>query len=355
MKDKDIMQTNDPNQNFWPTDHPKVKFGKIGILLVNLGTPDNFDYFSMRKYLSQFLSDKRVIDYPRWLWQPLLQLIILSKRPFTSGSAYKEIWNHELNESPLLTFTREQKNALEKLIQANLSDDFFIEYCMRYGNPSVASKVELLIEKGCTRLLYFPLYPQYSATTTATACDDLWRCLLKTKWQPTIRTVDPYFDDPVYIATLSQSIQKAFQSIEPSPELLLLSFHGLPKRYLLEGDPYHCHCQKTARLITETLRKDFVPIKVAFQSRFGTEEWLKPYTVEEVARLADNGVKRLAVAAPGFASDCIETLEEINGEIKEAFIEAGGEQFHYIPSLNDTPEHIQMLYDLVYKNLLGWI
>ncbi len=343
------------NKDFLPSDHPEVKFGKTGILLANLGTPEGYDYFSLRKYLSQFLSDQRVIDYPKWLWQPLLQLIILSKRPFTSGKAYKEIWNHEANESPLLTYTREQKQALEDLIEANLGEQCIIDYCMRYGQPSVASKVDLLVEKGCTQLLFFPLYPQYSATTTATACDDLWRHLLKIRRQPSVRVVAPYFDDPLNIATLSQSIRLAFKELDSRPDTLLLSFHGLPKRYLLEGDPYHCHCQKTARLVRESLGKDFVPIQVSFQSRFGTEEWLQPYTVEEVARLAKSGVRHLAVAAPGFASDCIETLEEISGEIKESFIEAGGQRFDYIPALNASELHIIMLYKIILNNLSGWV
>ena len=337
-----------------PSDHPKIRFGNTGILLVNLGTPDGYDYLSLRRYLSQFLSDKRVIDYPRWLWQPLLQIVILSKRPFTSGKAYKEIWNHQFDESPLLTITRDQKDSLEKRIATNFGTNYMVEFCMRYGRPSIAETVDHLLESGCNRLLFFPLYPQYSATTTATACDDLWRHLLKVKWLPSIRTVAPYFDSSVYIQALTNSIQATFQRVEPRPDMLLLSFHGLPKRYLLEGDPYHCHCQKTARLLKASLGENFGPVGVAFQSRFGSEEWLKPYTVEEVAHLAQEGVKNLAVAAPGFAADCIETLEEINGEIKEAFIEAGGENFVYVPALNSSPDHIDMLYALIVENLNGW-
>ncbi|MDB4212585.1 ferrochelatase, partial [Ascidiaceihabitans sp.] len=293
-------------------DHPKVKKPKVGILLSNLGTPDNYDYWSMRRYLGEFLSDRRVIDYSPWLWQPLLQLIILTKRPFSSGAAYKSIWNEEANESPLLTITKAQTAKIKTAMQARYGDDVMVDFCMRYGNPSTKSKVREMTEAGCQKILFFPLYPQYAGATSATANDEFFRALLEETWQPTARTVQPYFDDPVYIDALAQSIEKAYAGLEKRPDLLICSYHGVPKRYLMQGDPYHCHCQKTTRLLKERLGWDDTEIKTTFQSKFGPEEWLQPYTVKEVARLAEAGTKNIAVCAPAFSADCIETLEEIN-------------------------------------------
>ncbi|HCI07467.1 MAG TPA: ferrochelatase, partial [Sulfitobacter sp.] len=295
-------------------DHPKVKKPKVGILLSNLGTPDNYDYWSMRRYLGEFLSDRRVIDYSPWLWQPLLQLIILTKRPFSSGAAYKSIWNEEANESPLLTITKAQTAKIKTAMQARYGDDVMVDFCMRYGNPSTKSKVREMTEAGCQKILFFPLYPQYAGATSATANDEFFRALLEETWQPTARTVQPYFDDPVYIDALAQSIEKAYAGLEKRPDLLICSYHGVPKRYLMQGDPYHCHCQKTTRLLKERLGWDDTEIKTTFQSKFGPEEWLQPYTVKEVARLAEAGTKNIAVCAPAFSADCIETLEEINEE-----------------------------------------
>lgn len=336
-------------------DHPKVKKPKVGILLSNLGTPDNYDYWSMRRYLGEFLSDRRVIDYSPWLWQPLLQLIILTKRPFSSGTAYKSIWNEEANESPLLTITKAQTAKIKTAMQARYGDDVMVDFCMRYGNPSTKSKVREMTEAGCQKILFFPLYPQYAGATSATANDEFFRALLEETWQPTARTVQPYFDDPVYIDALAQSIEKAYAGLEKRPDLLICSYHGVPKRYLMQGDPYHCHCQKTTRLLKERLGWDDTEIKTTFQSKFGPEEWLQPYTVKEVARLAEAGTKNIAVCAPAFSADCIETLEEINEEIFESFEHAGGKDFTYIPCLNDDDVHIKALGTVIERNLQGWL
>ena len=336
-------------------DHPKVKKPKVGILLSNLGTPDNYDYWSMRRYLGEFLSDRRVIDYSPWLWQPLLQLIILTKRPFSSGAAYKSIWNEEANESPLLTITKAQTAKIKTAMQVRYGEDVMVDFCMRYGNPSTKSKVREMTEAGCQKILFFPLYPQYAGATSATANDEFFRALLEETWQPTARTVQPYFDDPVYIDALAQSIEKAYAGLEKRPDLLICSYHGVPKRYLMQGDPYHCHCQKTTRLLKERLGWDDTEIKTTFQSKFGPEEWLQPYTVKEVARLAEAGTKNIAVCAPAFSADCIETLEEINEEIFESFEHAGGESFTYIPCLNDDDAHIKALGTVIERNLQGWL
>lgn len=337
-------------------DHPAIKPARVGILLANLGTPDGYDYWSMRRYLSEFLSDKRVVDYSAWVWQPLLQLVILSKRPFTSGANYKSIWNDDLNESPLLTITKSQTAAIKKQMQARYGDDVRVDFCMRYGNPSTQSKVREMVEDGCTKILFFPLYPHYAGATSATANDKFFQALMQEKWQPTARIVDPYFEDPAYIDALAQSIERAYAAAAEKPEVLVCSYHGVPERYLREGDPYHCQCQKTTRLLRERLGWDKTEIRTTFQSRFGPEEWLKPYTVKEVARLAEEeGIKRIAVCAPAFSADCIETLEEINEEIKESFEHAGGDHFTYIPCLNDDPAHIDALCGIIARNLSGWL
>ena len=337
-----------------PADHPKVPRERVGVLLANLGTPDNYDYWSMRRYLNEFLSDRRVIDYSPWIWQPLLQLIILTKRPFSSGEAYKSIWNHEQGESPLMTITKDQTAKIRAALELRYGEDVVVDYCMRYGNPSTKSKVRALAEQGCTRILFFPLYPQYAGATTATANDEFFRSLLDEKWQPTVRTVPAYFENPLYVEALAQSVERAYGALEDKPDVLVASYHGLPKRYLMEGDPYHCQCQKTTRLLRERLGWEKDKVVTTFQSRFGPEEWLKPYTVEEVARLAEDGKKKIAVIAPAFSADCIETLEEINEEIRESFEEAGGEQFTYIPCLNDDDAHIDALVAAIEENLVGW-
>ena len=336
-------------------DHPKLPPDRVGILLANLGTPDNYDYWSMRRYLGEFLSDRRVIDYSPWIWQPLLQLIILSKRPFSSGEAYKSIWNEEDGESPLMTITKAQTAKVKAELEARYGDQVVVDFCMRYGNPSTPSKVREMVDAGCRKVLFFPLYPHYAGATSATANDQFFRALMKEKWQPTARVVDPYYAHPRYIEALAQSIERAYGAMHQKPDILVCSYHGVPKRYLLEGDPYHCQCQKTTRLLKERLGWDDTDITTTFQSRFGPEEWLKPYTVEEVARLAEDGKKNIAVCAPAFSADCIETLEEINEEIRESFEEAGGETFTYIPCLNDDETHITALTEIVTENLKGWL
>ena len=338
-----------------PADHPPVKFGKVGVLLANLGTPDDYSYWPMRRYLNEFLSDKRVIDYPAWKWQPILQAIILSKRPFSSGAAYKSIWNHDKGESPLMTITKDQTAKMAAEMQARHGDTVMVDFCMRYGNPSTKSKVRAMVEAGCDKILFVPLYPQYAGATSATANDQFFRALMEEAWQPSVRTLPAYFNHPSYVDALAQSVERAYAAMETKPDILVASYHGMPERYLMQGDPYHCQCQKTTRLLRERLGWDKSQIVTTFQSKFGPEEWLKPYTVEEVARLAEAGKKRIAVIAPAFSADCIETLEEINEEIKESFEEAGGEEFTYIPCLNDEDAHISALADVIDVNLSGWV
>lgn len=336
-----------------PADHPIQPSSKIGVLIANLGTPDNYDYWSMRRYLSEFLSDKRVIDYPAWKWQPVLQTIILTKRPFSSGAAYKSIWNEGAGESPLMTITKDQTNALKQSLKEEFGNRVSVDFCMRYGNPSTLSKVQKMVADGCDKILFFPLYPQYAGATTATANDAFFAALAKEAWQPAARTVPAYFDHPAYIEALAGSISRAYENIDNKPDVLLVSYHGMPKRYLTRGDPYYCQCQKTTRLLRETLGWDESQIMTTFQSKFGPEEWLKPATVDEVARRGAAG-KNIAVIAPAFSSDCIETLEEINEEIKEAYEEAGGKEFAYIPCLNDSAPHIAALTTIIKENLAGW-
>jgi ferrochelatase len=338
-----------------PADHPKVAREKIGILLANLGTPDNYDYWSMRRYLNEFLSDRRVIDYPAWKWQPLLQLIILTKRPFTSGANYKSIWNHDKGESPLMTITKDQTAKLATAMQEKYGENVMVDFCMRYGNPSTKSKVRAMVEAGCRKILFFPLYPQQAGATSATASDQFFRALMDEKWQPAVRTVPAYFEHPKFIDALAQSVERAYAALEEKPDMLVCSYHGMPKRYLLEGDPYHCQCQKNTRLLKERLGWDDTQICTTFQSVFGREEWLRPYTVEHVAELAKQGKKRIAVIAPAFSADCIETLEEINEEIAESFEHAGGEQFTYIPCLNDDDAHIEALSAVIETEISGWL
>jgi ferrochelatase len=309
----------------------------------------------MRRYLNEFLSDKRVVDIADWKWQPLLQLIILTKRPFTSGANYKLIWNHEKNESPLLTITKDQTAAIAAQIKARHGDRVMVDFCMRYGNPSTASKVQEMVAAGVEKILFFPLYPHYAGATSATANDAFFRALMTEKRQPAARVVAEYFEHPAYIEALAQSVERAYAKMDVRPDVLVASYHGMPIRYLMEGDPYHCQCAKTTRLLRERLGWDKADIITTFQSVFGREEWLKPYTVDHVADLAKEGKKRIAVIAPAFSADCIETLEEINGEIRESFEHAGGEEFTYIPCLNDDAAHVDALVQVIQENLAGWI
>ncbi len=337
-----------------PPGHPEAQPERTGVLLANLGTPDGYDYWSMRRYLNEFLSDRRVIDYAPWKWQPLLQAVILSRRPFTSGAAYKSIWNEAAGESPLLTITKAQAAKMKCALAGRYGDRVLVDFCMRYGNPSTGSRVRSLIEHGCRRILFFPLYPQYAGATTATANDQFFRSLMAEKWQPEVRTVSAYFDHPSFIDALARSVERAVAASNAAPDILVCSYHGMPERYLTEGDPYHCQCQKTTRLLKERLGWPDSRIVTTFQSRFGPEEWLKPYTVDKVADLARSGRKSVAVVAPAFAADCIETLEEINGEIRESFENAGGENFNYIPCLNDDDAHIAALAAIVEEHIEGW-
>ncbi|MEL6476478.1 MAG: ferrochelatase [Pseudomonadota bacterium] len=336
-------------------DHPHVPPAKVGIVLANLGTPDGTDYWSMRRYLNEFLSDKRVIEWPSAIWQPILQLIVLTKRPFSSGEAYRGIWNEELDESPLLTITRSQTEKLRTRMAAAFGDDVMVDFAMRYGNPSTESVISKMQAAGCERIVFFPLYPHYSAATTGTANDQAFRALMKLRWQPAMRTVPAYHDHPAYIDALAQSVEAAYAGFEEKPTALVTSYHGLPQSYFKKGDPYHCHCQKTSRLMQERLGWAKGDVHTTFQSRFGPEEWLQPYTVEYVAKLAEEGHKRIAIMAPGFSSDCVETLEEINEEIMESFEEAGGEHFHYIPCLNDDDAHVAMIETILRNEAMGWL
>ena len=336
-----------------PADRPDLGPSKTGILIANLGTPDGYDYWSMRRYLNEFLSDKRVIDYPAWKWQPLLQGIILTKRPFTSGKNYKLIWNEEKNESPLMTITRAQTEALREAATAEWGDQVMVEFCMRYGNPSTEVVLDRMVKAGCQRIVFLPLYPQYAGATSATANDQFFRALMSQKWQPAARTCEPYFNRPDYIEALAASVLRTLDGKMPTK--LVASYHGMPKRYMTEGDPYFYHCQETSRLLQQRLGWADGIIDTTFQSVFGTEEWLRPYTVEHVAELAKREITDIAVISPAFASDCIETLEEINGEIRESFEHAGGKGFTYIPCLNDDPAHIQVMLNVIRENIGGWV
>ena len=340
--------------NALPREHPPIKAPRIGVLLLNLGTPDATDYWSMRRYLGEFLSDRRIIELSPWIWQPILQGIILTLRPKKSGRAYAEIWNREKNESPLLTITRDQADGLRQIISGR-HRNVSVEFAMRYGNPSTESGVRALIDQGCQRILIFPLYPQYSAATTATACDHAFRALMKVRWQPAVRTMPAYYEHPGYIRALADSIRAHYATLDWEPEVLLASYHGLPKENLDKGDPYHCQCQKTTRLLREELGWPEERLRITFQSRFGPKEWLQPYTDVTVEALARQGIENIAVITPGFSSDCVETLEEIDIGVRETFLENGGRNFAYVPCLNDSPGHLQFLAQLVEEELAGWL
>ena len=327
-------------------DHPEVNYGKIGVLLINLGTPDSTGWWDIRKYLKEFLSDKRVIEVNPFLWQIILNLFILTFRPSKTAKAYKEIWMNNINKSPLRFFTEMQTKKLnEKLRDKNL----IIDFAMRYGNPSIKSKIKTMQKKGCEKLIIFPLYPQYASPTTATVCDEVFRTLMKMRWQPSIQIVPHYESEPLYIEAIVKSINKKLGEIDWKPDLIVASYHGIPKKYFEKGDPYHCYCQKTSRLISEKFKE--VKIITTFQSRFGPQEWLQPYTDKTLEKLPKEGVKKVLVISPGFASDCVETLEEISIQGKESFEKSGGEKFGFIPCLNDNDDHIKLLEHIVKKNL----
>jgi len=335
-----------------PSDHPRTADRRVGVLLLNLGTPDGTDYRSMRRYLKEFLSDTRVIETPRALWWPILNLIILSVRPQKSGAAYDKIWDREAGDSPLRVISRAQAEKL----QARIGDDrVTVDFAMRYGNPSTDSAIRRLREQGCDRILLVPLYPQYSAPTTATANDKAFDTLKTMRWQPAVRTAPAYFDQPAYIEALAASFMKSIEALDFTPDLVITSYHGMPKSYLLAGDPYHCQCCKTTRLLAEKLGWDEDRLMVTFQSRFGPEEWLKPYTDEVLMDLPRRGIKKVAIAAPAFSVDCLETLEELAITGREQFMEAGGEDYAYLPCLNDTGPGMDVIEDIARRELAGWI
>lgn len=338
-----------------PADHPRIETPKVGVLLINLGTPDGTDYWSMRRYLSEFLSDRRVIEAPSWLWQPILQGIILTIRPSKSGAAYASIWNEAADESPLRTYSRAQAEKLADWAGEAFAGRVKVDWAMRYGNPPIAERLEGLRQAGCTRILLLALYPQYAASTTATAYDKAFDALKTMRWQPAVRTAPAYHDDPGYIDALAKSVEAHLAGLDFEPERVLASFHGLPKEYLIKGDPYHCQCAKTARLLRERLGWPEDKLVLTFQSRFGPKEWLQPYTDETIRQLAGEGVKRIAVLSPGFSVDCLETLEEIAVEAKETFLENGGEKFSYIPCLNDSEAGLGVIQGLIRRELAGWV
>jgi protoporphyrin/coproporphyrin ferrochelatase len=337
-----------------PTDHPQVSCGAVGVLIVNLGTPDATDAKSVRRYLREFLHDKRVIEQDTITWKFVLNAIILPLRPGRKGLDYQKIWNNEKNESPLKTITRSQADKLTAAL-APFGNRVVVDWAMRYGNPSMRSCLDALISRGCDRILVVPLYPQYAAATSATVCDEAFRALMKMRWQPALRVAPPYFDDPVYIDALAASLDAHLKTLAFTPEVIVASFHGIPQDYFDKGDPYYCHCAKTTRLLRERLRLDDSKLLMTFQSRFGRAEWLKPYTDATIKALAARGVKNLAVITPGFSADCLETLEEIAGENAEYFHHAGGDNFAVVPCLNDSEAGLRVIETVVRRELQGWV
>mgnify|MGYP001265870934 FL=1 len=328
------------------SNHPLIKFGKTGVLIINLGTPDSTGWFDIRKYLKEFLSDRRVIEVNPILWQFILNIFILNLRPSKTAKAYKEIWMKEENVSPLLYYTKNQANKLSSSIS---KDNLIIDFAMRYGNPSIKSKIAKLHDEGCENLVILPLYPQYAAATTATVCDEVYRTLMKMRWQPSLKIIPHYESDPLYIDALVNSIKKKIKEINWKPDLILASYHGIPKKYFDKGDPYHCYCHKTSRLISEKFNS--LEIITTFQSRFGPQEWLKPYTDKTLENLPKEGKKNILTICPGFSSDCVETLEEILIQGKESFMNSGGENFDMIPCLNDNDDHIFLLKSLIQRSI----
>ena len=327
-------------------DHPKINYGKTGVLLINLGTPDSTGWWDIRKYLKEFLSDRRVIEVNPVIWKIILNLFILTFRPSKTAKAYKEIWMNDIDKSPLRFYTEMQSKKLGEKIE---NENLIVDFAMRYGNPSIKSKIEKMQKEGCEKLIIFPLYPQYASPTTATVCDEVFRVLMKMRWQPAIQILPHYESEPLYIDAIVKSINKKLSETDWRPDLIVASYHGIPKKYFEKGDPYHCYCQKTTRLITEKFKE--VEIITTFQSRFGPQEWLQPYTDKTLENLPKEGKKRILVISPGFASDCVETLEEISIQGKESFEKAGGEKFGFIPCLNDNDDHINLLEHLIKKYL----
>ena len=325
---------------------------KVGILLVNLGTPEATTYWPMRKYLKEFLSDPRVIEAKGPVWWLIFNGIILTRRPKTSGRAYAKIWNTDLDESPLKTISRSQANKVAARYAGN--DEIQVDWAMRYGHPAIESKIEKLVSDGCDRVLIFPLYPQYSAATTASVMDKVFDTLKTMRRQPTLNTVPPYYDQPAYINALANSIKDHHSTLDWTPEVTIASLHGLPRSFIEKGDPYQTQCDKTIALLREATGLNESQLILTYQSRSGRVEWIGPDTEDTLKSLAAKGVKNLTVITPGFASDCVETLEEINIRAADTFLRAGGMNFSFIPSLNDSSPSIKMLCDLIDTNLLGW-
>ena len=325
-------------------NHPEIKFGKTGVLLINLGTPNSTSWLDIRRYLKEFLSDRRVIEVNPIIWKIILNVFILTFRPSKTAKAYKEIWMNDINMSPLRYYTKQQA---EKLSQKLNNTDIIVDYAMRYGDPSIFSKMKLLQKNGCENIVVLPLYPQYAAATTATVCDEVYRSLMQMRWQPSLQIIPHYESEPMYINALINSIKKKISEIKWKPDLILASYQGIPKRYFEKGDPYHCYCQKTSRLISEQFKD--VELITTFQSRFGPQEWLQPYTDRTLEKLPSDGKKNILVICPGFSSDCVETLEEISIQGKEIFLSSGGNNFETIPCLNDSEDHMILIDHLVKK------
>lgn len=332
-----------------PADHAAVRSGGIGVLLVNLGTPDAPDAKSVKRYLAEFLSDKRVVEIPQFVWQPILRGIVLNVRPKKSAHAYAQVWTDK--GSPLAAITREQA----EMLQQRLGDAARVDWAMRYGNPSIPDRLQAMMQAGCERILLAPLYPQYCGATTATVVDKAAETLGKMRWQPSLRTLPPYHDDPAHIAALAADLGAQLDALDFAPEVLLLSYHGMPTATLHKGDPYHCHCRKTSRLLEAALARPDLRIETTFQSRFGSAKWLEPATDAVLAAEGEKGTRRLAIAAPGFSADCLETLEELAIRGREQFVEAGGEQFAALSCLNAGDVGMTMLETLIRRELSGWI
>ena len=329
-----------------PADHPAIAPQRVAVLLINLGTPDSPEPSAVRRYLGQFLSDRRVVEIPPILWQPILRGIILTTRPKKSAHAYSQVWTEE--GSPLAAVSARQARAL----QERLGEGVLVDWAMRYGNPAIDRAIDRLIEAGATRIVLAPLYPQYCAATTATANDFAFAHLAGMRWQPALRTLPPYYDDPLHIDALTADLSAQIAALDFTPQRLLLSFHGMPQRTLALGDPYHCHCRKTARLLAERMS---IPIDVAFQSRFGRAKWLEPATDDVLKAYPAKGVTNVAIAAPGFSADCLETLEELGIRGKGDFLSSGGTHFARLDCLNDGDAGMTMLEALIRRELAGWL